>query len=310
MRTSSLASLAPLLAASLLALAFAAPSAALAQPVVVVGPPDTGSGPPSQLAPAVPPGYEVEGQIGGMYFRGRVYTPTAPTQTVPAPAAPPVVSAPPAVAPAPAPAPIFVAPPPTTQPTYVVVPPVDDERPPIAGAQAWSARHTAQDRLADDGMGFGGRLAFDVLGAGVGVGLGVALGYAFFGESHEDGAMLAMAYMTTAGIAPTTITLFGGAIAGGRGRFGAAMLGELVGGGLAATLVYGLDADLDPWQNFGVIVGSAMVGAILGIEIQHALRTARLEREAEREGGLELSSVAVTPTSQGNGVVLSVGGTF
>lgn len=306
MRTSTFASvLAPLLPAALALAALVAPAAALAQPVVVVGPPETGSGPPAQVAPAVPPGYEIEGQLGGMYFRGHVYAPPAPRAPAPPAPPPPVMT--------PAPAPVVVAPP-QPQPTYVVVPPpAASVPPPPPSASPWDTRRpegpSARDRLADDGMGFGGRIGFELLGAGLGVSLGVGLGFAAFHDSGDDGAALVMSYLTTAGLAPTTITLFG-MIAGGRGRFGAAMLGELVGGGLAATLVFGLGADLDPWQNFGVIVGSCLVGSILGIEIQHALRTARLERDAEREDGPQLASVSVAPTAQGSGAILSVGGTF
>lgn len=319
MRTSLLAtSLTLLLPASLALGALVMPSAAEAQPVVVVGPPETGSGPPSQVAPTVPPGYEVEGQIGGMYFRGRVYAPTTP----PAPAPQPAPVAPPAPPPpvmTPPPAPVVVVPAPQPQPapasTYVVAPPPAAVPPPPSAPAPWATREaphrpSARERLADDGMGFAARLGLDLVGAGLGVGLGVALGYAFFGDSDEDGARIAMAYLTTAGLAPTAITAFGGAIAGGRGRFGGAMLGEIVGGGLAATLLFGLEADLDEWQTFGVIIGSAMLGSILGIEIQHALRTSRLEQEAEREEGVQLGSVGIAPTAQGSGATLTVGGTF
>ncbi len=273
-------------------------------PIVVIGPAPAVSGPPPQVAPTIPPGYEIEGDLGGLHFRARV---TAPPSAAPAPAPAPVMV--PAPAPAPAPSQIVVPPPvmvvqaaaPPAQPTYApAYPPLDPTRRPV----------DHRPRL-DEGMDFGGRLGLELLGAGVGFGLATGLAYLIDSDRrHDDGVFTATALMASAGLVPTGVSIFGGAIAGGRGRFGGAMLGQVIGGGLSAMIVLAADVQFhEPWELIGAIAGPAILGAILGFEAQHGLRTARLERQAEREGA-QLSGVSIAPTAQGSGALAGLSGTF
>lgn len=303
-----------LVALSLL-VAVALPSsiaAAQTPPVVVIGPPPASAGPPPQVAPAVPPGYEIEGDLGGMHFRARVTTPQ------PQPVAPPPVMAPPPVVVAPPPsAPVMVVQPQTyaqptyaqtyAQPTYAQTyaqPTYAQPAYPQLGMQPRDAR----PRL-DGGMDFGARLAFEVLGAGVGFGLATGLGYLVNSNARDDGFMITT-LLTSAGLVPTGISVFGGAIAGGRGRFGGAMLGEIIGGGLATLVLVAGDLNLrDPWEQIAFIAGPAILGAIIGFEAQHGLRTARLERRLEQEEA-QLTGLSIVPLAQGNGAMAGLSGTF
>lgn len=271
-------------------------------PVVVIGPPPAASGPPPQATPSVPPGYEVEGDLGGMHFRARVTTPGA-TQL-----APPV---------APAPVPqqqIVIAPPPAAPPPVMVMQPQPAPQPQVTYVQAQPQYQLAPQMQADTrprldgGMDFGARLAFEVLGAGAGFGIGVGLGYLVNSNARDDGFAVTT-LLATAGLVPTGVSLFGGAIAGGRGRYGGALLGELIGGGLSATILLGGGIELhDSWELVAAIAGPAILGAIIGFEAQHGLRTARLEARMERES-VQLSGVSVAPISQG-GAVVGLSGTF
>lgn len=289
----------PLLA--LVVATMAVPSLAAAQtpPVVVVGPPPASSGPPPSVTPTVPPGYQIEGELGGIHFRAQVTTPAPPPAAVvaPAPAAPPPA---PIVVPAPAPVMTVQAPPPVapTYPTYA-----------YGAPQAAPVRDRAP-RLDDEGMDFGGRLGFELLGAGLGFGLATGLGYLVDSENHDDGLFAATILTATAGLVPAGLSLFGGGIAGGRGRYGGAMLGEMIGGGLSAMIVLASGAQLDdPWELIGIIAGPAILGAILGFEAQHGLRSAQRQRVLEREG-VELSSLSIAPAAQGTGATVGIAGTF
>jgi hypothetical protein len=311
-----------------------APRAAHAQtpPVVVMGTAPAQSGPPPSVAPTVPPGYEIEGELGGMHFRGRITTPSVPA---PQPAPPPVMQVappPPAVVQAPPPAPPQVViqyaqpqaytPPP--QPQYA--PPQPQYAPPQAQyaqvqypqLQSPYAQRDHAPRLDDeDRMDFGGRFGLELLGAGIAVGAAVGLGFAVNDHGHEEGLQMMTTMLATAGLTPTAISIFGGAIAHGRGRFGGAMLGEIVGGGLGAVILFAaLDGgNSDPWLQMGVILGPAVVGAIVGFEIQHALRTTRAERMAQRaQQGLAVTSGSVAPVASAgapvSGAMATLSGQF
>jgi hypothetical protein len=293
-------------------LAPASLAAAQTPPVVVIGGAPSTSTPPPQTAPTVPPGYEVEGELGGMHFYGRLYAPPATPTPAPTPAPAPVAPAP--VAPAPAPAMVVTAPPPS-YPTYRAYPTYQPTY--AAPAPTYSTYSVPQQRdrapRLDDGVGFGGRLALDVLGAGVGGGLAIGLGYLVSqGNLHEDtfsittiGAM--------AGLVPAGISIFGGAMGGGRGRYWGALFGELIGGGLAATVVAGANISFDnPWMLLAAIGGPAILGALIGFEAQHGLRTARLERRMQRQEGLALEGVSIAPIASNGatGAMLGVSGSF
>lgn len=315
------------LAALFVLTCFVVPSsiASAQPPVVVIGAPPATSGPPPDATPAVPPGYELEGELGGLHFHARVTTPApqpapvAPAPPPPAPA-PPVVVAPPPAAPPPvmtvqpAPQPTYVPQPTYAQPTYAQ--PTYVQQPVYAQPYA-QAPYTAQPRDArprlDTGMDFGSRLAFDVLGAGIGFGLSVGVGY-LVNDNSRDSEFMVSTLLTSAGLVPTGVSVFGGAIAGGRGRFGGAMLGELVGGALATLVLVGGDIHLQQgWEQLMFIAAPAILGAIIGFEAQHGLRTMRLERRLEREQqqqGVQLSGISVAPLSQGNGAMAGISGTF
>jgi hypothetical protein len=275
-------------------------------PVVVVGPaPGTASGPPPQTAPTIPPGYEIEGELGGMHFRARVTTPAQPAPTAP-------VAPPPVVAPPPPPPPVVVAPPPAApvmvvqQPTYA---PVPSYAPPTL-AYAPPPRRRYDARLQDDGMDWGARLALELVGAGIGFGLATGLAY-LVDDNARSSEFTTTQLLTSMGLVPTGVAIFGGAIAGGRGRWGGAMLGTLIGGGLSATIVFAGGIDFhDAWEEIAAIAIPGVLGAIIGFEAQHGLRSARRERELEAQGGVQLSSVSVAPTAQGNGVLVGAAGTF
>jgi hypothetical protein len=161
----------------------------------------------------------------------------------------------------------------------------------------------------DEGMDFAPRVALELLGGGLGFGLATGIAYLAY-ERPNDGGFIPTLMISAAGLMPTGIAIFGGAIAGGRGRYGAAMLGELIGGGLSATLIYAADiAPHDPWALIAAIMGPALLGAIIGFEAQHGLRTARLEQRIQEEGP-QLSGVSVAPTSQGDGALVGLSGTF
>ena len=178
-------------------------------------------------------------------------------------------------------------------PTYTVAPPLERQPAP---------------RL-DQGMDFPARLALDVLGAGAGFGLATGLAYLVNDNSRNDG-FAPMVLGVTAGLAPLGISVFGGSIAGGRGRYGGALLGELIGGGLSATIILAGDIQFhEPWEMIAAIAGPAILGAIIGFEAQHGLRTARLEDRMAHEG-VQLSGVSVAPTAQGSGATVGLSGTF
>jgi hypothetical protein len=159
-------------------------------------------------------------------------------------------------------------------------------------------------------MEFGARLGLEVLGAGLGFGIATGLAYAINDRPRDDGFMVTT-LLASAGLVPAGVSVFGGAIAGGRGRFGGAMLGEIIGGGLSAVILLAADVQFrDPWEQIAAIVGPAILGAILGFEAQHGLRTARLERQMEREEGMQLSGVSIAPLAQGNGAMAGLSGTF
>jgi hypothetical protein len=274
--------------------------AAQAPPIVVVGPAPATSEP--QAAPAVPPGYEIEGDLGGVHFHAQITTPgqALPPPVVPAPAPPPVVvQAPPPpqqvmVVQAPPPvAPVQYAPPSFAQPSYPVPPP-----------------QRADPRLRlDEGMDFVPRVALELLGGGIGFGLATGIAY-LANDRPRDGGFAPTLLIASAGLMPTGISIFGGAIAGGRGRYGGAMLGELIGGGLSATILFATDSvPSDPWVMIAAIAGPALLGAIIGFEAQHGLRTARLEERIAQEG-LALNGVSVAPTAQGSGATVGLSGTF
>ena len=301
-----------LVALSLLALASFPSAIASAQtpPIVVVGPPPTGSGPPAQSAPAVPRGYEIEGQLGGLQFHAQITTP-APQAAPPVVAPPPVVVAPPAV----------VVPPPAasvpvmTGPILVVQQPTQPSYGTYAPAYAVPTYTVAPqlDRRPaprlDEGMDFPARLALEVLGAGAGFGIATGLAYLVNESSRNDG-FAPMVLGVTAGIVPLGVSVFGGSIAGGRGRYGGALLGELVGGGLSATILLAGNVQFhEPWEMIAAIAGPAILGAIIGFEAQHGLRTARLEDRMAHEG-VQLSGVSVAPTAQGSGAMVGLSGTF
>lgn len=319
----------------LTALTFA-PRAASAQtpPVVVMGAAPAPSGPPPSVAPTVPPGYEIEGELGGMHFRGRITAPSAPA---PQPAPPPVMQVappPPAVVQAPPP-PVVQAPP---APQVVIqygqpqayAPPAPQPQPQYAQPQAQYAQvqypqlqspYAQRDhapRLDDeDRMDFGGRFGLELLGAGIAVGAAVGLGFALNENGHDDGLQMMTTMLATAGLTPTAVSVFGAAIAHGRGRFGGAMLGEIVGGGLGAVILFAaLDGgNSDPWLQMGVVLGPAVAGAIIGFEIQDALRTARAERTAQRaQQGLALTSGSIAPVASAgaplSGAMATLSGQF
>jgi hypothetical protein len=274
-------------------------AAAQAPPVVVIGPPPAASGPPPQAAPSVPPGYEIEGELGGMHFRAQITTP-APVPVAPQPQ-------PQVIVPAPVPAPVIVvqAPPPQPQPVVQyqyapTYPQLAPQQPPM------------QDRAPrlDSGMDFVPRVALELLGAGLGFGLATGIAYLASDRPRDDGFAPTL-FISAAGLVPAGISIFGGAIAGGRGRYGGALLGELIGGGLSATILFAADlAPNDPWAMIAAIAGPAVLGALIGFEAQHGLRTARLEQRMERSEGMQLSGVSVSPTAQGSGALVGMSGTF
>ncbi len=276
-------------------------------PVVIIGPPPASSGPPPQATPTVPPGYEIEGDLGGMHFRARVTTPQgAPV----APAPQPQYVAPPPPAPPPTAPAMMVLQQPPSQPEITYAPA------PTYAQSSYSQLPMQQPcdgrpRL-DSGMDFGGRLALEVVGAGIGFGLSAGLAYLINDSTRGDGFTMTT-LLASAGLIPTGISIFGGAIAGGRGRFGGAMLGEVIGGGLSAIVLFATNVQFrDPWEQIAAIAGPAILGAILGFEAQHGLRTARLERLAERDS-VSLSGLSVSPIASGsgaNGAMLGLSGTF
>lgn len=292
-----------LVALSLLA-ALMLPKMASAQsaPVVVIGPAPTTSGPPPQAVPTVPPGYEIEGDVGGMHFRARLSTPA------------------PQAAPTPAPRPIIVMTGPlphAAAPTYTYAQPQYAQPYQPQYAQPQYAQPTPYAQPAprrgprlDTGMEFGGRLALELVGAAAGFGIATALAYATNDGRASDSGFAVTQLIATAGLVPAGISIFGGAIAGSRGRYGGAMLGEMIGGGLSGLIILAGGIQFqEPWEMIAAIAGPAILGAIIGFEAQHGLRTARLERQADREQ-VQLSSLSVAPLAQGNGAVIGLGGTF
>jgi hypothetical protein len=284
-------------------------AAAQTPPVVVIGGAPAVSGPPPQTAPTVPPGYEVEGDLGGMHFRGRVYVPPAAPAPAPAPA-PQVVAPPPTAA-------IVVAPQPTyPQPSYPQPTYAQPAYPQYQTVATYPPVYASPERdrrpRLDDGMDFGGRLVLDVVGAGIGGGLAIGLGYLVTQGNMHDSSFAITTIGASAGLVPAGISIFGGAIAGGRGRYWGALFGELVGGGIAATVVAGGNISFhDQWELIAAIAGPAILGAIIGFEAQHGLRTARLEQRMQREGfALEGVSIAPIASNGASGAMLGVSGSF
>ena len=294
-----------LVALSLLAFASFPSAIASAQtpPIVIVGPP-VGSGPPAQSAPAVPRGYEIEGQLGGLQFHAQITTPAPPATTPP----PVVVAPPPAVVVPPPAAPVPVM----TGPMLLVQQPTYGTYTPAYSVPTYAVAPQQDRRPAprlDEGMDFPARLALEVLGAGAGFGIATGLAYLVNEGSRNDG-FAPMVLGVTAGLVPLGVSVFGGSIAGGRGRYGGALLGELIGGGLSATIILAGDIQFhEPWEMIAAIAGPAILGAIIGFEAQHGLRTARLEDRMAREG-VQLSGVSVAPTAQGSGAMVGLSGTF
>ena len=286
--------------------------AAQTPPIVVVGPPPASAGPPPEASPTVPRGYEIEGDLGGMHFRARVTTPGQPAPIAPPVVAPPVVAPPPqtiiiqqATQPT---SPVMVVQP-QTAPQQSYAPPMYPQMYPQYAQPMQPADRRPQPRL-DEGMDFPARLALDVLGAGAGFGLATGLAYLVNDRPHDSGfAPTLIGAMS--GLAPMGISLFGGAMAGGRGTYGGALLGELIGGGLSATILAAGDVHFhEPWELIAAIAGPAILGAIIGFEAQHGLRTARLEQRMEQQQGPQLSGISVAPTAQGNGALVGLTGTF
>lgn len=118
--------------------------------------------------------------------------------------------------------------------------------------------------LAETGMG--------TLIGGAGGALGGLLIWAMF-ETGADGRWTAIAVAAGASAGALSITsgvTLGGELTGGRGNFGQAFLGQLIGAAVALPLVVlALDQDLLP-AAIAAAGTLPLVGAVLGYEIGHA----------------------------------------